>query len=320
MSTIFKSHESPLQQFNQIASKSTTLPKSVVRFASATFKPIERANGDEILNDQRFIDAREHIYKVHDFSNYDLEFLKDLVSHLKLYCQLHALEGNYQVVDKYSKVRNEVVNEIKFRIAPRPVTASYNQYEDKKKAFEEKWAQIFAEFDEETEKRLFEIKEKHRQESQDLKNEWETHQQERYRRPSAQLIKQRQLEEAFILKDELTSAAHIHKIVLQLEEEEFKFAQIKFFHDFKFAEEFLEHKHKQETKNFLYARNNARDLLEKDQRKEGEKFIYRIVVLNSKSAKVPFSKPRETLHLRPTTQPISTKFTVISKKLPQLHL
>jgi hypothetical protein len=96
-----------------------------------------------------------------------------------------------------------------------------------------KWAREIADFDAETQNHLEQLQQRHEEELREFDEHWENVEQEKYRKPSAALIRQRILEAGMIRRDQIERARFIHEGVRLLEEREFAQAQQQYELDYK---------------------------------------------------------------------------------------
>lgn len=279
----------------------------------------QKAN--DLLNDPECISIRDHIEEPHKLDEYDDKFLMKLATHLRIYSQDLACKGNYPEARKASNKRDFVIDACRSR---KPVEEPNNDVADLEKIIQEykdKWEKEVKEFDEETENKLVEINKKGQERLEALDDDWENNIVEQYRKPSANLIRQRTLEARMIQNDQIEKAAFIHETVKRLEEEEAKSAQTQFEKDYNEAKKAAIIKNQQEVESYKFMRECHRNFLFQNIEKDQDVMNHRLAVLKTKPKPLePYKHPSNEVAARPAAVLSDSEDLRPGKKLPMLVL
>ncbi|OHT08760.1 hypothetical protein TRFO_22679 [Tritrichomonas foetus] len=330
----------PVSQFRGIAdvSKSNTLlrPKTATstsatqtrsRPSAATTSRSHKGNtasgqaANDLLNDPDCIQIRDHVEEPRKLDEYDNHFLMKLAAHLRLYSQSLARQGNYKDAKKAVERRDFVINVCKSRKPVEPQSNAIRDLEKVIREYKEKWEKEIKELDDETAEKLKELEARNEEELKALDEDWKNNIVEHYRKPSADLIRQRTLEAKMIQMDQLDFASYIHQSVSHLEKNEAISAQAQFERDYLEARRNLVYSQQQEIETFIFARKHHRDLLMTDIMKDECKMNNRLSVLKTKPKPLePYKHPDNEVASRPSAVLEDSEDLRPGKKLPMLHL
>jgi hypothetical protein len=145
------------------------------------------------------------------------------------------------------------------------------------------------------------LRQRQEQQRQELEKTWQTKEMERYRKPSAGLIRQRILEADMIHRDQIDRAGFIHQGVKQMEDREYREAQNQYELDYKEARQHLAHYHKEELDRYSWERGCERLFLKRKIERKERTFQRRLNVLQTKPPQYPSFREikREQIASRP---------------------
>lgn len=276
----------------------------------------------DLLNDGECLQAREKVDKPNGLDEYDVKFLQKLSEHLRVYAQDCAFKGDYHEARAAAAKRQIVLDVIKGRKPKPPEDNAIDEQERIIRENREKWDEEIREFDEQTQDKVSQMYEEFEKELQDLDDEWANNMMEKYRKPSALLIKQRVLETDMIKRDQYEQAAFIHESVRLLEEKEEALAQANFEKDYNEAKQGLIDFQNHSYETYYSMRMNQRDLLLKKIDRKEVTLYNRLNVLHQKpppltSFKATLTKPAEA---RPVAIFSEDEAHNPGRKLPALTL
>lgn len=273
----------------------------------------------DLLNDQECISIRDNIEEPHKLDEYDNQFLMKLATHLRIYSQDLACKGDYSEARKAVAKRNFVIDTYRSR---KPIDSPNQDIADLEKViqeYKEKWEKEIKEFDEETENKLVEIDKRGQENLKALDEDWENNKVELYRKPSANLIRQRTLEARMIQNDQLEKAAYIHETVHRLEKSEAKNAQAQYEKDYYEAKNAAIIRQKQEVEQYKFMREGERNFLFQKIRKDEDVMNHRLAVLKTKPKPLePYKHPSNEVVSRPVAVLDDSEDLRPGKKLPML--
>jgi hypothetical protein len=175
-----------------------------------------------ILDDTQCQQAADNVF---DLSPYDIPFLLRLGEYFRLKAQDSAIRGDYKDATESAQKREIVVAEYRARRKPPPSREEVHEYSRMIRQRQEAWEREVADFDAITQDHLDFLRRRHEEELEEFDSQWEGPVQDKYRKPSAALIRQRILEADMIHRDEIERAKFIHEGVRIMEEKEFVEAQ-----------------------------------------------------------------------------------------------
>jgi hypothetical protein len=232
-----------------------------------------------ILSDS---DCQQAAEDVSDLSVHDIKFLVRLAEYLRLRAQDAASRGDYDDATASSGKRAIVLSEVRTRRGPPPSREEAQEYSKMIRERQDQWTRQLADFDEETQRHIDEIQQKHAEELQEFDDHWENVEQDKYRKPSAALIRQRILEADMIHRDQIERAKFIHEGVKLMEERELAEAQHQYEEDYKKARAVKIAAQKDSIGRFMWQREAERMVLIKDIEKEERVLSNRLNVLAEK--------------------------------------
>jgi hypothetical protein len=144
------------------------------------------------------------------------------------------------------------------------------------------WDQAIADFDDETDEQVAAQHEQYQKEMENFHVEWETTIMDKYRRPSAALIRQRTLEADRIQRDQIALARYIHEGIRVLEEKEYRKALEEYEKNFIAARDSLIASQNQRFKQFSLQRDHEREMLLLQIAREEAVLVNRLNVLQQK--------------------------------------
>lgn len=245
------------QGFQDLKNRNELLHLNLGKTAPQSKKPSADAT-DSILGDP---ECQEAAKKLDNLAAKDSPFLLKLAEFLRLSSQDWAMKGSYANARECRTKRDVVLAEHAGR---KPKAAESNAIGDQEQLIRERtaaWKQDTENFDSETERLFEERRQKDAQELADLDEYWKSEAIEKYRKPSAELIKQRRMETEMVMKDQIDAAEYIHNSVAWLETREHAAAQAMFERDFREALEFCAARQKIDYEQYVFMRMNDRHLL-----------------------------------------------------------
>jgi hypothetical protein len=255
---------------------------------------------------------------ISDLSDHDSKFLARLGEYLRLRAQNAAAQGEYEDATSCAKKREVVLLELRTRHKPPPSREEAQEYEAMIQERQDEWAQEMADFDAGTQRHIEDLHQRHEDELRQLDDHWESVEQEKYRRPSAELIRQRILEADMIHRDQIERARFIHEGVKLLEQREFEEAQDKYEVDYRKARAFKIDLQKEGMDKFMWQRECERLILVRHIEKQERILSNRLNVLHGKIAPIESFRLRtiEEVPTRPVV-PLTTACNP-GEKLPRL--
>jgi hypothetical protein len=239
---------------------------------------------DSVLSDpdcQKAADDIEHI------SQLETGFLRKLAEYLRLLAQNSASKGDYPTALDADAKRSLVLVEYHSRRIPRESSPLIGDQQRLIKERRDQWAREVHDFDEETQRQISEMHQRFQEEMNALDEEWQTKQVNKYRKPSAFLIRQRIVEADSIHRDQIERAAFVHSGVKTIEEREWEQANERFHHDWKDAKLVLLDLQNSNFAIFSSNRGNSRDLLMRKIEKQEIILGNRLRVLYQKPPPLP---------------------------------
>jgi hypothetical protein len=217
-----------------------------------------------------------------NLSQYDTPFLLKLAEYLRLLAQDSAAKGDYQTAINASLKRPIVIDEYRSRKEP---PAESQLITDQERLIRERrsvWKQQVIDFDDETTRQVSDIRQQYIDELSKFNEEWETVRMERYRKPSATLIKQRMMEAEMIRRDQIERALFLHDGVKALEQQELVQANADFERHYKDAKAALIAAQQVHFQTFSKCRMTDREFLLRKIEKQEAILNHRLSVLQQK--------------------------------------
>jgi hypothetical protein len=247
-------------------------------------------------------ECEDAVANLSDPSDLDSDLLLRVAKSLCLKAREAASRADYDEAAVLTQKRMAVMHELKARRHRPPSREEAQEFSGMIEAQRATRARELADFDAETKRHLSSIRHRHRSELRAFDDYWVTVEQEKYRKPSALLMRQRIMEANLIRHDELERARGVHEEVEITEEREFAEAQQQYALAYKDAREFRIAGQDEETRLFKWQRGCDRlNLIRKIEREE--RILYnRLNVLQEKP--VPLESFRDLIPDPVASRPI----------------
>jgi hypothetical protein len=233
----------------------------------------------KILKDH---DCQAAANNLSNLSNYETKFLPKLGEYLRLRAQNSAACGDYNDATESSQKRTIVMNEYRSRRKPPPLHEEVHEYSRMIQQRQDEWGQQLADFDAATNEHLQGLRQQQEHDLAEFDAEWEGPVQEKYRKPSAELIRQRTLEAEMIHRDQIELARFIHGGVKVMEQKELAQAQQQYIRAYKEARAQKTATHNTEMRRYCWQRECERLFLVRKIEKETLILSKRLNVLQEK--------------------------------------
>jgi len=243
---------------------------------------------ESILSDPECVEASNH---VDDLSDKDCAFLLKLAEFLRLTAQDAAVKADYPRAAVCREKRGRVIAEHRSRKPKPPEDHAIDDQERIVRERRRQWDDEIRAFDSETDGRVAALRAGDARDLADLAEEWRTVLVEKYRKPSAGLIRQRTLETEMIKKDQFEQARFIHGGVVGMEAREFELAQANYERDYREVVESMRARQAHDFEQFSRARESQRRLLLNRIDRETVTFMNRMNVLQTKPGKLAPRQP-----------------------------
>jgi hypothetical protein len=198
--------------------------------SSRRFPPRERLPFQSLLKNERCIELRESLFDKLDFTSVNDEDLKLLIGHLREHTQNCALQEFYAHALQSQQLLDSVRTVLATRISEDRTIPAHTQ-------LEEKWIEIRQQYDEETESKREELREKHEHENRLFERQWTMEMPHQYKKPSQRLLELKQIETKLVFSMQFGRAISVHQQVQAKINAEAEAAQRNLIRDYNLARE-----------------------------------------------------------------------------------
>ncbi|OHS98375.1 hypothetical protein TRFO_08974 [Tritrichomonas foetus] len=217
---------------------------------------------ESLLNNQDLINLREKLYSKCELSEIPTDKLNALLGHLREYSSYCGLTRKYPEAKQADQLYDKVHSEVALRsLVPCDLTEEVDSFENKKEEELDRLTQEIIEFDNETNLKREQLKQKQENDYKEFERTWKEDMPKKYRKISPQLLSLMTIEKKCARVGEFDKAEIIKKEVdqrMQIEMDQAQ-SQLNFdYHDAK--EKFLENQTK-EKESFEEVRNHWKSVM-----------------------------------------------------------
>ncbi|KAK8884985.1 hypothetical protein M9Y10_044113 [Tritrichomonas musculus] len=225
-------------------------------------EPLKPMKSQSLLNDQELIDLRESLYKNCDLSQIKTDKLNVLSGHLREYTQFCGLQRRYPEAKQANQLYKAITSELSKRaVIPVDLSKELDSFEIKKEEEMDRLTLEIIEFDDETEQKREQLKQKQQQEYNEFQKQWKKTIPDRYRKISPKLLSLMTREKKCARCGEFDKAEILKKEVDQQMQIEMEFAQSQLNLDYHEAKEKLFENQNKEMESFEKVRSHWRDVM-----------------------------------------------------------
>ena len=275
------------------SSSSLTTPHSQSRSNSSRGSQ-NSSKQQTILDDETCISLRQK-YIGQENPNFDeeenIDDLKLLLEHLKVYTLSEASKGNYEEGRKSEKLTQELNNYIYHAVHDKTKSTSpRTQFEQEYKQKQQEWEKELNDFDDETARKNQELQDQHEQELNEFNDKWGEGEYYKYRKPSSKLLNLWRMEKFLAKQKKLDEAERIHNEAEQLSKRETEQAKKALDRDYQTQLQKLKEKQAAEIEQMNLEREAERKFIQTKQSKEKDCYTNKGNVIEYRLKEPPRTK------------------------------